>query len=351
VSFLGDVYFGEYYQNRIARKGGQHLLNTKGYDHSFERISQLIAKSDKIIANLESPITDLTHSPFLGKKKYLHFSDTRRTPETLLKHKINNLSLSNNHMLDYGVKGLDQTLRQLSDNGLYGFGAGMSDEVSARPLCFSVGSGNVRCSIIVATGFEYLPKYDREYAFYSGLNKAGVNSWSAETSQQQIRDLRTSNSNAFIVAYPHWGKNYAWKSMHQARMAHALIDAGADIVIGHGAHALQEIDKYNGKWILYNLGNFVFNSPGRYALKGHINTSLIARVAFSIKDGVFVSSLKLYPIMSDNLLSGYQPWPLSNSEIVSLKERLVAQNNTAINIVDELSIEADEFGCCFGLRP
>ena len=89
---------------------------------------------------------------------------------------------------------------------------------------------------------------------------------------------KMANPDIFIVIYPHWGGNYKPVSDVQKAFAHNWIDAGADIVIGHGAHTIQEIEQYKGKWIFYNIGNFIFNALGRYSSTGAKPYSLMVKL-------------------------------------------------------------------------
>jgi poly-gamma-glutamate capsule biosynthesis protein CapA/YwtB (metallophosphatase superfamily) len=349
LTFLGDLYPGEYYQQRAEKTGGQNVLASRGYRYSFERILALLEGQDAILANLETPLTDAAVSPFRGRKKFLHFGDIAETPRLLTDLGIHHVSLANNHVLDYGAAGLEQTLAVLDKRGIRAFGAGGSSSSAAAPIVFPVKTAGGECSIVVAAGFEYRPGYDRQYAYYSDDDRAGVNGWPAAGAAGQIRAIREQYRDGFIIAFPHWGDNYTWRTPQQKATAEAIIDAGADLIIGHGAHALQEIDQYAGKWIVYSLGNSVFNSPGRYGKMGSINASLVARLSleWSPKMAKPEMSLKLYPILSDNLLTGYQPRPLLHDEASAIKGTLQWLNNTQANIEKALQLTKDSRGYCF----
>lgn len=359
VTFLGDLYPGEYYQQRLERVGGANLLKTKGYRYSFDRIHGLIRDQDALVANLETPLTDAARSPFLGEKKYLHYGDIRETPQLLDNYGIRQVSLANNHVLDYGVAGLEQTLAVLGSHGIGAFGAGLSAAAAAEPMVLQKKPGDA-VRIVVAAGFEYREEYERRYNYYASAFRAGgvrmlnvgagVNGWTAGTAAAQLQALREANPDAYLIAFPHWGKNYAWKTAGQTAMAEAMIDAGADLIIGHGAHALQEIDEYKGKWIVYSVGNSVFNSPGRYAKMGSVRASLVARLSVEARGGLRPAvTVRLYPILSDNLLTGYQPRPLGYDEVVAVREALRSLNSTRVNVEKTLEIEKDPRGYCFRL--
>jgi hypothetical protein len=130
----------------------------------------------------------------------------------------------------------------------------------------------------------------------------------------QVDGIRKADPAAFIVYFPHWGENYKWKTAEQTATAHACIDAGVNLVIGHGAHMLQEIEQYRGKWIAYSIGNLMFNAAGRYAANKVDPFSLPAILNVRQAAGRLALSLELYPIVSDNKVTGYQPRPVTPEE-------------------------------------
>ncbi|MFI5211973.1 MAG: CapA family protein, partial [Ignavibacteria bacterium] len=145
-------------------------------------------------------------------------------------------------------------------------------------------------------------KYDTLYDFYAENNKPGVNRLDAETLTGQIEKYRNKYPEIFIVIYPHWGNKYKPAGADQKDAAHKFIDAGADIVIGHGAHTIQEIEYYKGRWILYNTGNFIFNAPGRYSSTGAKPYGFITQLNFIDKQ----KTLRLYPVFTENHKTDYQ---------------------------------------------
>ncbi len=162
--------------------------------------------------------------------------------------------------------------------------------------------------------------------------------------KEQIQKLRQENPCAYIVAFPHWGSNYNWKSKKQARLARIMVDAGADLVIGHGAHMAQEIEQYRGKWIFYSLGNFVFNSPGRYQKESAHPYSLAARLDIAQKNEILSLTLRAYPIFSDNRISNYQPRLVSKKEFNQLRSELFQHSNLPTQLTKQISLGKDDIG-------
>lgn len=342
--FVGDTSFGENYQEEIERHGGENILKTKGYEYSLKNFAPFLRQADLVIANLETPITDLPSSPLAGKKTYLHWSNLVKTPKALKEHNISVVSLANNHTLDYGMKGLQQSLQALKKHDIQWFGAGRDEGAAVQPLRFDYQFGGRNFRFVIAAGFEYHKNYEEVYSFYANGDKGGTNAWTVDRATEQMKATRHANPNAFIVAYPHYGKNYAWKTKEQTRLARALIDAGANLVIGHGAHLLQEIEQYRGRWIIYNLGNFVFNSPGRYRKKNMDPFSLVARLDVVEKKDAMILTLRLYPIFSDNLITDFQPHFVTDQQFHRVQELIMHHSLNKGRLRNQMGTGEDKFG-------
>ncbi|MCH7603919.1 MAG: CapA family protein [Planctomycetes bacterium] len=325
---LGDTSFGESYQARRAEKGEENILQTRGYDDCLLLLTPLLARADRVVANLETPVTmpgTPGSSPLAGKKDYINWADSERTPATLAKHGITAVSLANNHAMDYGRDGLSRTLDALRARGIEYFGAGLDEDAAARPLVIETSSGMSTPQIVIAAGFEYRRSYEELFHFYAisdAPGAPGVNNWRPDRATEQIADLRKKYPDAILIAYPHWGSNYAWRRTRQADLGRAIIDAGADLVIGHGSHTLQEIELYQGRWIINSLGNFVFNSPGRYKAENCPPYSFMAMLELRREGEGWGYTIRLYPIFSDNRISDYHPRPVTASEFRSVRNLL-----------------------------
>ena len=335
--FLGDTSFGESYHN-------QRFLASRGYGSFLAKLTPLLNRADYVIANLETPITNLPTSPLAGKKLYIHWGDVHKTPQALKSHNIRAVSLANNHTLDYGIEGFRQTLKALERVGIEWFGGGLSESQAAEPLRHEFTLGSNRFQLVVAAGFEYQEHYEKAYNFYARKDDGGVNDWTTKKAMDQLRTIRQANPDAFVVAFPHWGQNYRLKTETQRQLAHALIDAGANLVIGHGAHILQEIENYRSRWILYSLGNFVFNSPGRYQKENADPFSLAARLDVSETEGILALRLRLYPVLSDNHVTNYQPRLVTQAELTQVKRNLLQHSPDSGRLQKALYVGEDKIG-------
>ncbi|MBX7249816.1 MAG: CapA family protein [Caulobacteraceae bacterium] len=297
--FGGDTSFAESYAPQKAAR--------RGYSHSLEGLRPLLRRSDYAVVNLETPLTRL-REPLHAERDYLHWSDPVRAPAALRAAGIDAVGLANNHSMDFGPEGLAQTIDALSRQRLASFGAGRNAAEAASPLLISFPRPDGRKATVAVFGlFAYRRAYAETYGFYAGPDRPGTNLLAPDNFAARVNALRARIPDLFVIAFAHWGRNYEWRTSAQQRTAHALVDAGADLVIGHHGHALQEVEKYQNRWICYGIGNFMFNAPGRYGEHpGVLPLGGALELSFSQAS---LPAIRLYPLLSDNRVTDYQPHP------------------------------------------
>jgi hypothetical protein len=345
ILFAGDTSYGENYQTEYARGGSVNILEARGYDYSLEKLKPLLLSSDLVVANLETPVTDIERSPLTGKG-YIHWSDVTKTPAGLRRHNIRVVSLANNHAMDFGVPGLDQTLRVLSGAGIESFGAGMNETAASEPWRRDIRVGDAVLPLRVIGALAYNWPLDRHYSFYARGDTPGIHVLllKERSVAEQVRLIKEAEPTAFVVVFPHWGQNYKWKDKAQERMAHRLVDAGADLILGHGAHMMQELELYKGRWIAYSLGNFMFNSGGRYAKLGVRPYSLPARLLLEREGDQWKKTLRFYPIFSDNNVTRYRPRPVTRREFAEVVSILGEKSGDRTAFSRRTRTDQDQFG-------
>ncbi|KQC08908.1 MAG: hypothetical protein APR62_03800 [Smithella sp. SDB] len=336
----GDFSYGDTY-----KEGGK--INDKyGYDYPFIKVASFLNSVDYSIINLETPVTSVDIEPYLNLKRWVHRGDSIVYPRYMKKYRINAVSLANNHVMDCGAEGLLETLKILDSNDILYVGAGLNADKAATPLIQNIIIGERHIKLAIFAAYEdrhQVNRSDFPSNFASSL-RPGINLLAPEKIAVLIKEFKNNNQDGFIVVFPHWGSNYAWKSQNQTDLAEKLIDAGADIIIGHGAHMMQEIEKYKDKWIIYSLGNFVFNSPGRYQDKGVWPYSAISIMRFSLENNKMNVSFRLYPTFTDNLLTNYQTHPVNEKDFNKLIEILTNKKAVSANPFSNLIKGKDEFG-------
>jgi poly-gamma-glutamate capsule biosynthesis protein CapA/YwtB (metallophosphatase superfamily) len=123
-----------------------------------------------------------------------------------------------------------------------------------------------------------------------------------------------------------------------------MIDAGADLIIGHGAHMMQEVEKYRGHWIIYNIGNFIFNSKGRYKRYKVEPFSLVVQFVLTEKSIGIEKILRLYPILTDNMITKYQSRFLTKDEFDKAYLLLLKKSDDTWRFKKDIRIGRDDIG-------
>ncbi|MFC6637574.1 hypothetical protein GV827_18060 [Sulfitobacter sp. JBTF-M27] len=316
--FGGDTSLGYSY----IQKNGDAKLKKRLIEAPldfFDALMPLISENDHFVLNLETVLAQSAKDIWGGKKNFLGLDDPCQTVSALKTIGVDSVSVANNHTLDYGVAPFLETLNELQNSGINTFGGGRNRQESLSPLILPTNYGN----IYIFGGFEFRRNYQENFKFYSELNRPGVQRFSLTSESrlsEEIRTVRKNDHDSFIVVFPHWGgaKNYAWANRNMLIANTSFMKAGADIVLGHGAHMLQQCWVEDGNTTVFSLGNFVFNSPGRYQKVGAPPYSAVARLNLKRIGEKWAAGLRLYPVVSDNKVTNYQPRPVSEIEMVDV---------------------------------
>ena len=236
IIFVGDVMLDD--------KPGE--LIKRGID-PFANVATLFNNSDISIGNLECVVG--TTGKVDKDKPYSFRANPRVIP--LLKKYFSAISLANNHSVDYGITAFSQMLDLFDKHGLAYFGAGRNINAANEPIMF-----NVKGKKIAILSFDFfMPRS------YEALDDRPGVAWGDEDNAIfDIKAARLKHHADIVIVYPHWGIEYRKiADKHQIDIAHKMIDAGADAVVGGHPHVTQNVEVYKNKPIFYSLGNFVFS--------------------------------------------------------------------------------------------
>ena len=226
-------------------------LDAHGYTWPFANLRSLMT-GDFLIGIAEGPITVRTeHNPL---QRWSYNADPKAAA-ALREVGFDALSLANNHVFDRGPEGVRDTIRHLEAAGIRHFGAGMDDAQASAPLLIETPHG-----VVGVLGFGDRRRYysiASEYRPWHHLFRCAEH-----CPGQGDRDRGGAR---WIIAFVHWGKNYAPVTNTQRRVAATFAAAGYDLVIGAHPHVPQPVDVIDGMPVLYSLGNFVFGTPGRFS--------------------------------------------------------------------------------------
>jgi len=308
--FLWDTSFWENYLDNKENP----ILEDNGYDYSLENFKGFLNEADLVLANLETPLTTLKNSPHEWSKDYIHYSDPKESIKSFKKHNISIVWLANNHTLDYWLSWLVETLDSLDAAWLESFWAWYTKKEASKPIIKEIAVGGRTQVIAIITAFEENTKYRDEYNFYADTWTPWVNPIDMRYLEVQIADLFFRYQDPYVIVFPHWGSNYKYKNAEQVIAAQSMIDAGASLIVWHGAHMAQEVERRakNDDWkrVVYSLWNFMFNSPWRYESSKVQPFSMVAKLHIT-KDK---KELHLYPIFTDNKITNYQSRFLTDEE-------------------------------------
>ena len=243
-----------------------------GESWPFSAVSDILKAADIAFVNLETSVSDRGRR-MPGKGIWF-----RTKPERLglLKSAgIDIVSVANNHIMDYDEISLLDTMSHLDDTGIAYVGAG-TDLTSAR-MGKVITSGGVKVGFLAYSDFhDIFWSFFYTRAFAAGENRPGMAPALIWMMQEDISRMKRAAD--FVVVSVHWGQEYMrMPEKAQIDRAHAAIEAGADIVLGHHPHVLQPFEAYKGGLIFYSFGNFVFDQDF-----GNTTESMIARIKLSL---------------------------------------------------------------------
>ena len=235
IVFVGDVM--------LADHPGQ--LIKQGRD-PFAPFAHILDSADVRVANLECVIAQ---SGKAEDKPYTFRAHPRVLK--LLKRHVDAVSVANNHSGDFGRTAFAEMLDRLDQTKLPFFGGGRNQGQAHTPLL--IERQGLRIALL---GYdEFFPR-----SFEAGDQHPGV-AWSEdEHVVLDIRRAREVHHADIVIPFMHWGEEHQPRANDRQReLARLMIDAGADAVVGTHPHVVQDIELYQGKPIVYSLGNFIFD--------------------------------------------------------------------------------------------
>lgn len=268
--FAGDIYFSDYVLAAYGQSGIQGVIGTS--------LLKQMKNADLTIANNEFPFS--TRGAQAPDKQFTFRIDPACV-SLLTESGIDLVTLANNHVLDYGTEALADTFHTLDDAGIAYMGAGKTVKRAEKLILKKAGG--------------------RTFGFLAASRVFPVASWNVENQAPGVLSaydptrLLAAVAKArgrcdYLCVYVHWGiERNTTPEPYQTELAHALIDAGADAVVGAHPHVLQGVELYQGKPIFYSLGNFIFYQS--------IPQTAVAKLTIGSDDAV---RWQLLPARADN---------------------------------------------------
>lgn len=274
ISFVGDCTVGEQYKYRGYESGYCYKITQAGLDYPFSLFAELFAQDDLTVANCEGCFT--RRKPATDKAMSLCADPSFASVFRL--GNVDVCNVINNHAKDFGYEGWLDTIAALEAEGIGYFG----DEYVYRTELKGVQVGIL--------GITY------------PILESKMNTYMARIAQLKEEGC------GFVIASIHWGTEDSHAiNQDQRAWGEKLIDAGADLVYGHGSHTLQPIEYYQGKLIFYSTSNFTF---GANANPKDPDTAVF-QVTFRLNgDGTMTAShLSVIPCRQ-NMNRDFRPYPV-----------------------------------------
>jgi poly-gamma-glutamate capsule biosynthesis protein CapA/YwtB (metallophosphatase superfamily) len=277
IAFAGDVMLGRLVNQALRKRDAAS---------PWGGTLSVLSQADLRICNLECVLSDCG-TPWSRTPKMFHFRSDEKNIKTLQAAKIDLISIANNHVLDYEESALFRMLEVLEANKMPFAGAGKNFAQASSP------------AIVDAMGQKigFLAFTDNEPGWEAKENKPGVYYIPVNMQDKRAKELfkkvETLRSAVdFLIVSAHWGPNWGYQPpREQIPFAHALIDAGADLIFGHSGHIFRGIEVYKKRPILYCTGDFIDD----YAVDPSERND--ESFIFLLERG---SKITLYPTIIDN---------------------------------------------------
>ncbi|MCJ0874475.1 CapA family protein [Streptomyces sp. AP-93] len=214
---------------------------------------------DAVVLNLE---TSVTRSDDFAPGKAVHYRMHPANLPCLAAARPDVCVLANNHVLDFGRRGLTETLDALAGAGFAVAGAGHDADGARRPATVPVEGG--RRILVHSFG---MPSSGIPPSWAAAADRSGIDyvTQPSDTAAAAVvaRIRQAKQPGDLVVASIHWGSNWGYPvPRDQVRFAHALVDGGADVVHGHSSHHPRPLELYRGKLIAYGCGDLVNDYEG-----------------------------------------------------------------------------------------
>ncbi|MCK5020654.1 MAG: CapA family protein [Candidatus Peribacteraceae bacterium] len=241
LSAVGDVFVGGLLSEDVNK-----------YKNTFlsEDILNILKTSQIRFCNLESPLCKVEQAPN-HRKTLLHAKE--ESIEFIKKAGFNVVSLANNHMMDFGGKSLEKTIKILDDNKIKHVGAGKTLSEARKPAV--IISDDMKIAFLA---YSWAIPQVKEGAIAATTRSPGVAPYNLEIIKEDV--IKAKKIVDFVIVSIHWQEEFShYPPPETIADAHKITESGADIILGHHPHVLQGYEEYNNNLIFYSLSNFIFS--------------------------------------------------------------------------------------------
>ncbi len=258
MTLFGGLFTPDAHEVSIAITGDVMLSNNipevlNETESAFKGVSNVTSDVDLLLFNFENAAT-------YSNKEVKHENPLSCQPRFVdLVHGNDNTvaALANDHIFDYGISGMRDTIKALDEAKIAHLGVGEDENQSHQNITKEINGRKITIFNYMDPGCIDNYTYN-EVPYADGL-APGYSAYDSTVAQKQISEAKEAGD--FVIVYMHFGKEYSdAPDDNQKRIAHELIAYGADIVVGSNPHVVQGVEMYNGRPIFYSLGDFVSDS-------------------------------------------------------------------------------------------
>jgi len=239
LMFVGDIMLDRGVKNMVYKQG------EGDYKFPFLKIQPYLQEADILFGNLESMISD--KGRHMGGK--YSFRAEPQAMEGLSYAGFDVVSVANNHVFDYGREAMEDTFLRLEEAGISYTGGGFTEKEAYSPVIKEAGESKI----------AFLAYTNLAAPYWTAQEERSGIAW-LEKERMQADVKKASKEADLIVVSFHYGYEYHLKpNAFQVEVSRAAIEAGAHLVVGHHPHVVQPVEEYQGGYIAYSLGNFIFD--------------------------------------------------------------------------------------------
>lgn len=272
IKAVGDIVPGTLYPERRVPE--------KPYEEIFAPIQEHLGGADILFGNLESTLTEYPHTRKNTRSKHVFaFRSPVSMAQVLNRAGFSVLSTANNHSGDFGERGFSDTMQNLREAGIAA--VGKKEQIVYRQV------EGIKVAFIA---FSYLKSHNsvKDFAAMRGLvsqarTKAGIVVISCHWGGEGEKFLHTRSETEIF-----FGEDRG----NLVAFSHAAIDAGADLILGHGPHVVRALEVYKKRLVVYSLGNFI--GYGALSSRGKTGLTLVLQIKLD-QEGKFISG-KIVPM-------------------------------------------------------
>jgi poly-gamma-glutamate capsule biosynthesis protein CapA/YwtB (metallophosphatase superfamily) len=289
-------FLKEYFKDRIFFDQ-EYPCDKSDPSFPFARLTTLFSEMDLVFVNLETPLS-------ARKRAQGYFISDPAYARAMKDAGIGMVGMANNHVFDAGEPGFLETLEHLSAAGILQTGAGLSMAEARAGRTVTVNGRTLHF-------LAYTQFCSQRYSSIAG-DYPGILPLDPKLMADDVRKARASAD--LVLVSLHWGQeNVPNVHPEQREIAHKLIEAGADCIIGHHPHVPQAIEVHRDRPIIYSLGNFIFGNSPR---NGTHTDNLLVELHVGERR---IDGLVLHPIAGQRF-EMFQPYPLEGQRARRLIE-------------------------------